>query len=71
MESDIKIFDSNGKALNIGDVISRFIIEKAKKHELEEKDVALYFEDGSLEVASLDGSYRYCKTLEEYKPNGL
>ena len=70
MESDIKIFDSNGKALNIGHVISCFIIEKAKKHELEEKDVALYFEDGLLEVASLE-DYKYCNTLEEYKPNGL
>tara|TARA_R110001592_G_scaffold238635_1_gene498450 strand:- start:447 stop:662 length:216 start_codon:yes stop_codon:yes gene_type:complete len=71
MESDIKIFDSNGKALNIGDVISLFIIEKAKKHELEVKDVALYFEDGAFEVASLEEDYRYCNTLEEYKPNGL
>lgn len=68
MKSDIKIFDSNGKALNIGDVISRFISEKAIKHGLKTKDVALYFEDGLFEVAILDEDYGYVNTLEEYTP---
>ena len=69
MESDIKIFDSNGKALNIGDVISRFIIEKANKHKLKVEEVALFLEDGLFEVASLDDDYKYLNTLEDYKPN--
>ena len=71
MESDIEIFDSNGKALNIGDVISRFIIEKAKKHKLEPNSVALYYENEVFEVARLDEDYNYVVNLEEYKPNSL
>jgi hypothetical protein len=71
MESDIKIFDKNGKSLNIGDVISRFIIEKANKHKVKVAEVALFLEDGLFEVASLDDDYKYITTLEGYKPNGL
>ena len=71
MDSDIKIFDKEGKALNIADVISRFIIEKAHKHKIKVAEVGLFLEDGLFEVASLEYDYKYLDTLEDYKPNGL
>lgn len=38
---DLKIFDENGKQLNIGDVICSFILDKAKKLNRDVEDIAV------------------------------
>lgn len=72
MKSNIEIFDKDGKALDIAVVISRFIKEKADKHNLIPAQVALYLEDDSFEVGRIDTEdYMFQQTLEECKVNGL
>jgi len=70
---ELKIFDANGKALHIADVISRFIKQKAEQYGVYENEVALYYE-GTFEIAKVDTSddYKYIDTLETMTPiNGL
>ncbi len=38
MKSDIEIFDKNGKALDIADVIGRFLFEQGEIHNLKYKE---------------------------------
>jgi hypothetical protein len=43
---DLEIFDKDGKALHIADVIARFIEQKAEQHKIDKEDISLAIEDG-------------------------
>lgn len=60
---DLKIFDENGKALHIADVIGRLLTEYEEKHpEFDEIKITKY-DDGSIDVIG--------EKWIEYEPNDV
>lgn len=55
---DIQVFDENGKALHITDVISRLFSELALKHNVKIDDLNLHIENKTLYI-------------QEYTPGGV
>jgi len=70
---DLEIFDKNGKALHIADVISRFIELKADEHKTRVNNIALCRRDESTitvdEISSVSGEC--VGTFEYYSSNDL
>lgn len=68
----IQVFDENGKALHIADVISRFIELKAIENKRDEFDIYIKKEKNRIEVRCDDGGlYGGFTELEEISLNGL
>ena len=69
---NLEIFDKDGKALHIADVISRFIEIKAVENKRDELNIYLKKEKNRLEVRCDDGGsdLRFTE-LEEISLNGL
>lgn len=73
LEVGDKIFDENGKALHIADVISRFIQEKEKQHNLIDGILMIRsFNEGEIDLDKIDGledvSFVHIETISS---NGL
>jgi len=74
METSIEIFDKDGKALHIGDVIGRFLIEQTEKHEgydIEDTQLGLenyHDEEGKQRLALYDPEY---EILDEIWVNAI
>lgn len=65
MKSNIEIFDKDGKALDIADVISRFIEIKAENNSCEPDEIGVYFEgNGYLDVCRVTKQGNYVDTIE-------
>lgn len=69
---NLEIFDKNGKALHIADVISRFIESKANVNNRSEFDIYIKKEKNRIEVRCDDGGlYGGFTELEEISLNDL
>jgi len=69
---NLEIFDKEGKALHIADVISRFIETKAVEYDRNQLDIYIKKEKNRIEVRCDDGSsYLRFTELEEISLNGL
>lgn len=70
--NNLEIFDKEGKALHIADVISRFISLKADENKRDERNIYIKKENERIEVRCDDGGsdLRFTE-LEEISLNGL
>jgi len=68
---DLKIFDENGKALHIADVICRCFVNVAELANADKEDIAIrvdYRDDKPHEIIIED---MLCNTLDTIAPNGI
>ena len=70
---DLNIFDENGKALHIADVISRFIVDKAEQHNVCANEIMISTYGGKMIIDKLttDSTHNWFDELEEVDLNGL
>lgn len=47
---DLEIFDKDGNALQISDIIARFIEQKSKQYNIDKEDINLSIEDNRLRI---------------------
>lgn len=72
IKSDIKIFNKDGKELDIVFVICRFIKERAEKHNLDYSQISLILENNLFEVVELNtDDFSLQDTLENCKLNNV
>ena len=65
---DLKIFDENGKALHIADVIARFLKSKAEQHKTDANKLLIDLNYDELRLERYDeGAYEKWKVLETLK----
>ena len=64
---ELEIFDKNGKALHIADVISRFIVDKAEQHKVGVNEIILSTYNGKMIIDKLttDNTHNWFDELEE------
>lgn len=70
---DLEIFDKDGKALHIADVISRFIVDKAEQYKVGVNEVMISTYGGKMIIDKLttDSTHNWFDELEEVDLNGL
>ena len=70
---DIEIFDKDGKALHIADVIARFLEQKANENAVRTNNVAIYYRDRTtIQVAKVSANTgECCGNIEYCSSNGL
>ena len=68
---DLKIFDENGKALHIADVISRFILQKEEQYKTTDLMIRS-FKQGHIQIDEIEGlNNPIFRELESVYSNGL
>ena len=70
---ELEIFDKNGKALHIVDVIARFLEQKANENAVRTENVAIYYRDSkTIQVAKVSANTgECCGNIEYCSSNGL
>ncbi|MFH2029696.1 MAG: hypothetical protein ABIJ40_03600 [Bacteroidota bacterium] len=70
---DLEIFDKNGKALHIADVVIRFIVDKAEQHKVGVNEIFVSTYNGKILIDQLEssGNANYFNELEDIDLNGL